>query len=197
MHSVRDVVKEAIEYACKELKAESYAAEKLHKKFCKLPLVREVIEKQLSIVKRPPKVRIESSILVARLNAEELKTALIVAEMNKVHINDLFSISRKRANVDARLQMVALYFIYFNYTLSAIGKILDKDHSTIIHNIRVNQDLLDTNINYKTRFYSIINKCKLVMPEIYDINLDNLESNEIEFQLKTIKRQFKTHYKAV
>jgi len=197
MYSVRDVIKAAIEFACEELEAESYVAEKLHKKFCKLPLVRDVTEKQLSIVKRPPKVRTESNILVARLNPEELKTALIVAEMNKVHINDLFSISRKRANVDARLQMVALYFIYFNYTLSAIGKIMDKDHSTIIHNIRVNQDLLDTNINYKTRFYNIINKCKLVMPEIYDINLDNLESNEIEFQLKTIKRQFKTYQKTV
>jgi chromosomal replication initiation ATPase DnaA len=197
MYSVRDVIKAAIEFACEELEAESYVAEKLHKKFCKLPLVRDVTEKQLSVVKRPPKVRTESSILVARLNPEELKTALIVAEMNKVHINDLFSISRKRANVDARLQMVALYFIYFNYTLSAIGKIVDKDHSTIIHNIRVNQDLLDTNINYKTRFYNIINKCKLVMPEIYDINLDNLESNEIEFQLKTIKRQFKTYQKTV
>jgi chromosomal replication initiation ATPase DnaA len=196
MYSVRNVIKAAIEFACEELEAESYVAEKLHKKFCKLPLVRDVTEKQLSIVKRPPKIRTESSILVARLNAEELKTALIVAEMNKVHINDLFSASRKRANVDARLQIVALYFIYFNYTLSAIGKLMDKDHSTIIHNIRVNQDLLDTNINYKTRFYNIINKCKLVMPEIYDINLDNLESNEIEFQLKTIKRQFKTHYKA-
>jgi len=197
MYSVRDVIKAAIEFACEELEAESYVAEKLHKKFCKLPLVRDVTEKQLSIVKRPPKVRTESSILVARLNPEELKTALIVAEMNKVHINDLFSISRKRANVDARLQIIALYFIYFNYTLSAIGKIVDKDHSTIIHNIRVNQDLLDTNINYKTRFYNIINKCKLVMPEIYDINLDNLESNEIEFQLKTIKRQFKTYQKTV
>jgi len=197
MYSVRDVIKAAIEFACEELEAESYVAEKLHKKFCKLPLVRDVTEKQLSIVKRPPKVRTESSILVARLNPEELKTALIVAEMNKVHINDLFSISRKRANVDARLQIIALYFIYFNYTLSAIGRIMDKDHSTIIHNIRVNQDLLDTNINYKTRFYNIINKCKLVMPEIYDINLDNLESNEIEFQLKTIKRQFKTYQKTV
>ena len=93
--------------------------------------------------------------------------------------------------------MVALYFIYFSYTLSAIGRIMDKDHSTIIHNVRVNQDLLDTNINYKTRFYNIINKCKLVMPEIYDINLDNLESNEIEFQLKTIKRQIKSHQKTV
>lgn len=197
MYSVRDVIKAAIEYACEELEAESYVAEKLHKKFCKLPFVRDVTEKQLSIVKRPPKVRTESSILVARLSPEELKTALIVAEMNKVHINDLFSASRKRANVDARLQMVALYFIYFSYTLSAIGRIMDKDHSTIIHNIRVNQDLLDTNINYKTRFYNIINKCKLVMPEIYDINLDNLESNEIEFQLKTIKRQLKTYQKTV
>jgi chromosomal replication initiation ATPase DnaA len=197
MYSVRDVIKAAIEYACEELEAESYVAEKLHKKFCKLPLVRDVTEKQLTIVKRPAKVRTEPSILVARLNPEELKTALIVAEMNKVHINDLFSISRKRANVDARIQMVALYFIYFSYTLSAIGRIMDKDHSTIIHNVRVNQDLLDTNINYKTRFYNIINKCKLVMPEIYDINLDNLESNEIEFQLKTIKRQIKSHQKTV
>jgi chromosomal replication initiation ATPase DnaA len=197
MYSVRDVIKAAIEYACEELEAESYVAEKLHKKFCKLPLVRDVTEKQLTIVKRPAKVRTEPSILVARLTPEELKTALIVAEMNKVHINDLFSISRKRANVDARIQMVALYFIYFSYTLSAIGRIMDKDHSTIIHNVRVNQDLLDTNINYKTRFYNIINKCKLVMPEIYDINLDNLESNEIEFQLKTIKRQIKSHQKTV
>lgn len=188
MHSIRDIVKASIDYACNQLTEDDYAAEKIYKKFIKSPLIREYLDKQIQIIKRLPKIGPSAPELLANLKPEELKIAIVVADEHKVDVADLFTRTRKREVVDARMQLVSIYYIYFRHTYCYVARLIDRDHSSIIHNVRENENCMDTNVRYKIKFHNIINKAKIMIPEVFNESYENLEHNEVLHKQRIIER---------
>jgi len=188
MHSIRDIVKASIDYACNELTEDEYVSNKIYKKFIKNPLVKRLLDRQIQVVKRLPKLGPSSPELLANLKPDELKIAIIVAEEHNVNVDDIFTRTRKREIVDARMQLNAIYYIYFRYTYCYISRMVDRDHSSVIHNVRENENCMDTNVRYKIRFHNIINKGKTMIPNVFNETYENLEQNVVLHKQKVIER---------
>lgn len=188
MHSIRDIIKASIDYACDQLTEDEYVSEKIYKKFIKNPSIKSLMDKQINVVKRLPKLGPSAPELLVNLKPEELKIALIVADEHKVDVADIFTRTRKREVVDARMQLNSIYYIYFKYTYCYIGRTVDRDHSSIIHNIRENENCMDTNLRYKIKFHNIINKAKHMIPYVFNESYENLEQNVVLHKQKLIER---------
>ena len=84
-----------------------------------------------------------------------------VANYYKITIKDIKGKSRKRENVKARF--VAMYFIKNNtaLTLKAIGALVGRDHTTIIHSLQTIQNTLS--LHYDTDLRDELNEIKRII----------------------------------
>jgi len=92
-----------------------------------------------------------------------------VTKIYKVNYNDLTSNSRKRQLVDARKQIIARLYKRDVITFPALGRFLNRHHTTIIHHLRDHQYLIQYNLDYKKKAQLIdelINENKL--DELYE-----------------------------
>jgi hypothetical protein len=69
-----------------------------------------------------------------------------------------------------------------------VARLIDRDHSSIIHNVRENENCMDTNVRYKIKFHNIINKAKIMIPEVFNESYENLEHNEVLHKQRIIER---------
>lgn len=58
---------------------------------------------------------------------------------------ELTTTFRKREIVNKRQVIIYILRKYFGWTLSHIGKMFKKDHSTVVHSVQVVEDLLEVN----------------------------------------------------
>jgi len=63
--------------------------------------------------------------------------------------------SRERYIVEARHLYYWLLRKKTNYSLSTLGKMLGKDHATVLHSIKTWDNMLETDVNYRTRTITI------------------------------------------
>jgi hypothetical protein len=62
--------------------------------------------------------------------------------------------SRNRELADGR-KLMSLFLRNLGYSYTAIGAIMDKDHSTIIHSVNTANDLLKTDANFRRIYYNV------------------------------------------
>jgi chromosomal replication initiation ATPase DnaA len=100
------------------------------------------------------------------VDKDKLETFIyFICNEKNINVTDFLSSSRKRYLVEAR-QWVCYYFTDYcrrmhlsKPTLGYIGEQLgDKDHATVLHGIKVVQNLLDTDRKKKNEFTKLYNK---------------------------------------
>ena len=71
----------------------------------------------------------------------------------------MFGKSRLHEVVCARRAFIAIVSEFFNLTLSAIGKITNRDHATILHNNRQHKNWIDTYPEYTALYEQAREMC--------------------------------------
>ena len=165
MQTVRDIVRYTIKCALKKMEiADPFMEEVILKQVFKNEVLNSVRRKT---VISSPKQKTVKPFIPTNISLLELKISQIFCETHKVNIDNIYSTSRKRTHVDARMQLVSFLYFYLEYTYSDIGKLVNKDHSTIIHNVNKHQDLIETNVIYGHSFYKALSSLKEDLPELF------------------------------
>jgi chromosomal replication initiator protein len=86
------------------------------------------------------------------------RICLVVANYYNISLAELKSNTRKRRIALPR--MIAMYFMYgrTSMTLLQIGKMFNRDHSTVIHSRTLINDLLKVDLVFKNEIEEIKNK---------------------------------------
>lgn len=84
----------------------------------------------------------------------------IIRNINKSLNIDIFQETRKREVVEGRVIFSKLMHLQNRHSLSKIGSFLNKDHCTIIHYLKVHDNLFATDKNYQKTFRLISETCK-------------------------------------
>jgi chromosomal replication initiator protein len=74
-----------------------------------------------------------------------------VTKIYNVSYNELIGKSRKRQLVDARKQIIGRMYQKGIISLPTLGRFFNRDHTTILHNLRDHRFLIQHNIDYKKK----------------------------------------------
>ncbi len=85
----------------------------------------------------------------------------IIRNINKSLNIDILETTRKREVVEGRVIFAKLMHLQNRHSLSKIGSFVNKDHATIIHYLKVHDNLFSTDKNYQKTFKLISETCKL------------------------------------
>jgi chromosomal replication initiator protein len=177
------------------LRAESIFNEISNKKSIKPYLTKDVVrleeftslEKKEYYAKRLERLRTQP---LARIEKQDCKIFDIVCDHFKLD-NHLIRTSFKQTDyADARKMVSYLFYTYFKYTLTKIAKIMNKDHSTIIHSNRKHRELMSIDKSYANKFYDLVSALREEFPE----ELGSC-ANEEEAYLKSLKYKKEKNYK--
>lgn len=80
----------------------------------------------------------------------------VVAKNCNVTIEEILSNTRKRNSVDARHYYCAVLRKQLGYSVTAIGKLVNKDHTTIVHGTQKFYDRCSIDESYKKVYDSIL-----------------------------------------
>lgn len=93
--------------------------------------------------------------LVDRLICEQIPpTPEIKKHWEKAGKKTLFVKSRKRELVDGR-KLAAMIFREKKFTLTSIGLLMGKDHSTIIHNLESASNLMEYDSTFRRMYHNV------------------------------------------
>ena len=84
----------------------------------------------------------------------------IIRNINKSLNIDILQETRKREVVEGRVIFSKLMHLQNRHSLSKIGSFVNKDHATIIHYLKVHDNLFSTDKNYQKTFKLISETCK-------------------------------------
>ena len=107
----------------------------------------------------------------------------IIRNINKSLNIDILEETRKREVVEGRVIFSKLMHLQNRHSLSKIGSFVNKDHATIIHYLKVHDNLFSTDKNYQKTFKLISETCKLTF-----FASQNLQ------ELKTCYFKIRRHY---
>lgn len=85
------------------------------------------------------------------------KIMIVVCDLYRLPINDIISNSRKRTIVEAR--QVAIYLLnkYTDMSLVGIGRLFNRDHSTVIYSRDTVKDMIDVDHKFAAKINQIEN----------------------------------------
>jgi chromosomal replication initiation ATPase DnaA len=85
----------------------------------------------------------------------ELTTILeAVCSVTEIIPHDILAQNRQRHISIARHLFSYVAYTHYGYTLMAIARFLNKDHSTVIHSIHTYQNYLDCNYKLEAKYYA-------------------------------------------
>lgn len=84
----------------------------------------------------------------------------IIRNINNSLNIDVFENTRKREVVEGRVIFAKLMHLQNIHSLSKIGSFVNKDHCTIIHYLKVHDNLFATDKNYQKTFRLISESCQ-------------------------------------
>ena len=91
----------------------------------------------------------------------ELTTILeAVCSVTEIIPHDILAHNRQRHISIARHLFCYVAYNHYGYTLMAIARFLNKDHSTVIHSITTYQNYLDCNYKLEQKYYE---QCKIIL----------------------------------
>jgi chromosomal replication initiation ATPase DnaA len=77
-----------------------------------------------------------------------------VSSATEIIPHDILAHNRQRHISIARHLFCFVAYTHYGYTLMAISRFLNKDHSTVIHSINTYQNYLDCNYKLETKYYA-------------------------------------------
>ena len=102
-------------------------------------------------------------VLIDKQPDTETIIQFVCNEMN-VKYKDVLSKDRSRIYVLTRNMCYAILKTYVGSTVAAIGRLFFRDHTTVIHGLRMHQQDMDTNDIYAEQFEEIKFLLKLYLP---------------------------------
>ena len=122
----------------------------------------------------------------------ELKSDFI---QNVVEVVNKYDLKRKCRKHEV---LYPRYYIYSllrnaNYSLSAIGRIFDKDHASVLHGIRMHQNFSELNDKLYIELTERVREEIVVQPQSVDLKQEILKCNTIK-QLNVIKYQILNNF---
>ena len=84
----------------------------------------------------------------------------IIRNINKSLNIDILQETRKREVVEGRVIFSKLMHLQNRHSLAKIGSFLNKDHSLIVHYLKVHDNLFETDKKYQKTFRLISEICK-------------------------------------
>ena len=94
---------------------------------------------------------------------EDVKLTMIleaVSSITEIIPHDILAQNRQRAISTARHLFCYVAYKHYGYCLTAIGRFLNKDHSTVIHSINTYQNYLECNYKLEAKYYA---QCKGIL----------------------------------
>ena len=82
-------------------------------------------------------------------------------ELFSVSVQDAVSKSRMHEIVCARRACIAICRLHIGTSYTKIGKLLGRDHATMIHNVKMHYDWMETYQEYATTYEQIETRLKL------------------------------------
>ena len=99
----------------------------------------------------------DSIAISSRVSTEDI--ARTVSTVFTVSTEEMFSKSRLHETVRARRAFIAIVSEFFSLTLSAIGKLTNRDHATILHSNRQHKNWLGTYSEYTVLYEQAREMC--------------------------------------
>lgn len=175
MQTIRDVIIEVVKDSLKYLERKQYIEPDT---FLEEALTLHVLgNKKIKTVKNKTiktilrKGSSEKPIILGTHTLLDIKICQLVSQYHKIEYNKLFIKCRERDVVDTRMQLAAVMYNYIGYSVSKIGQIFSKDHSTVINWLNVHVDLLETSKAYSCEYGEVLTILKEQVPEIFE-NID-------------------------
>lgn len=114
--------------------------------------------------------KVKSCILKVRIHIKPIDNIEkyligIMAEEFDITEKMILSSNRCREAVTARMFLIKLLRIYTKYTKSRIGKLFNRDHSTVIYALNTFEDLCETEMAFRERFGKIYERVDNVLGE--------------------------------
>lgn len=167
------IVKLDLEEETASLKAEKIYAELVRKAAFGPYIYGKIYKKQkLTIWNRRKEYfdRLErlNSIILGKLSNNDEKILNSVSKELQVDKDLLRRGFRQVDYTDARKMLCFIYYKFMGYTLTRVGSILNRDHSTVLHAITSHEDLVETDKRYRTKFYNVLQIIKSKLPELID-----------------------------
>ena len=82
----------------------------------------------------------------------------LIADHSGIHKEQIMQKTRKREYVLARQMIYAILRNHYNLSLKHIGRMISKDHSTVIHGLDMHEKDYETDRLYKKTFDYVENK---------------------------------------
>jgi chromosomal replication initiation ATPase DnaA len=155
MITIKEYTEEVVKAITKKLKLDSFQRLDLLKEVRNLENYKTYRNKIVSpTVKYNPNKNRKSSTLINLYSLIEVDRKLVEDAVRISHLDiDKFVInSREGEYVDCRRMIMAVMRIHLGYSLTKVGKLFNKDHSSIIHNVRKHNDFMVTDKVYSKRF---------------------------------------------
>lgn len=111
-----------------------------------------------------------------------MKTEIVisaVSDITEISLDEMTSRDRHRDTTEAR--HIAMYILRMkkNLPLKKIGNIFNRDHTSVIHAVRLAGDLIITSESFKTKF---------------DLILEMIEERTTGYNLNTLQKQKPSPY---
>jgi chromosomal replication initiation ATPase DnaA len=167
MITIKEYTEEVVKAITKKLKLDSFQRLDLLKEVRNLENYKTYRNKIVSpTVKYNPNKNRKKSSHINMYSLIEVDRKLVEDAVRISHLDiDKFVInSREGEYVDCRRMIMAVMRIHLGYSLTKVGKLFNKDHSSIIHNIRKHNDFLVTDKVYSRRFQKYLDCVKESSP---------------------------------
>ena len=99
----------------------------------------------------------DSIAISGRVNTDDI--ARTVSSVFTINIDKMFGKSRLHEVVCARRAFIAIVSEFYSLTLSAIGKLTNRDHATILHSNRQHKNWIDTYPEYTALYEQAREMC--------------------------------------
>lgn len=114
--------------------------------------------------RRLAKIKRES---LGLINLTEFKIFDTICGQLKLDARLIRSEYRQTDYADARKMLAFILSWYLDYGPSRSSLIMHKHHSTLIHAVRKHIDYMESDSNYKRKFFSIMEKLRVNVPELF------------------------------
>jgi chromosomal replication initiation ATPase DnaA len=115
----------------------------------KIDLIKRNYEKEIERLKQ----MIINPITKMNKNKELIEILQKVCDVTGIMPHDIFTPTRKREVVIARQLFCYVTMTHYHFTWVAVGKFLNRDHSTIIHSVKTYSDYIQMKYKQESNFY--------------------------------------------
>ena len=131
---------------------------------------------------------------VSKISDDEFKLFHLACKHLKLDESLIRTTFKETEYTDARKMIGYIFHTYFKYSLTKIAKMMNRDHSTIVHSNRKHKELMSADRLYARKFYELTSFLREAFPEELG-NCKNEEDSYIKSLNHTKEKNYKVYIK--